>query len=64
MGKQYATDTSEERTLVFLFGLLLLLLLLLETSMTSPTKKSRRPTSQLNVAVAACMTLARHPEEV
>jgi len=47
-----------------LLRLLLLLLLLLEPSVTTFTKKSWRPTSQLKVAVAACMTLARHADEM
>ena len=43
---------------------LLLLLLLLESCVTSVTKKLWRPTSQLKVAMTACMTLARHDDEV
>ncbi len=40
------------------------LLLLVECCVTSSTKKLWRPTSQLKVAVAAYMALARHDDKV
>lgn len=49
---------------LLLLLLLMVLLLVEEYSVTSSKKKSWRPTSQLEAAVAACMTLARHVDEV
>lgn len=54
---------SEEHTTVLLLDLVVVVLLL-GRSVTVSTKKSWRPASQLEAAMVACMTWARHADEV
>ncbi len=49
---------------MFLLDLVVVVVLLLGRSVTLFTKKSWRPASQLEAAMVACMTLARHADEV